>query len=247
MRTLSAKVSPDGQKELLHRLAEALTDELIKVPVGATGNMRRGVTVTMLPYKTPGGWAIGVGDLSILGSPSEPSPRGTISDFLKWYRRVHQAEERERKRKAKEAKAAKAAARKRKQARKKKTGVYGKGKKGEPLSSVYVPKNLDELVEAEAKPAELIARRAKLEEQRIALLRQISPLVRVKQQAQKKIDELSSAIDRMRKSISSPQIRQRIAQYEEQLAEVQRQVKPINDAYEEAQRRLSEIERLMSE
>lgn len=239
-KSLVVKVSDDGQKELLYKLAEALTGELIKVPVGATGNMRRGVTLTTLPYKIAGGWAIGVGDLSILGDPSEPAPRGTISAFLKWYRKTFKEEERARR--------AKERARKpRVKAKKPREGIYGRGKKGEYLASVYVPRNLDELVEAEAKPAELIARRAKLEEQRIALLRQISPLVRVKQQAQKKIDELSSAIDRMRKSISSPQIRQRIAQYEEQLAEVQRQVKPINDAYEEAQRRLSEIERLMSE
>jgi len=95
-RSLSARVSPDGQKELLYKLAEALTGELIRIPVGPTGNMRRGITLTTLPYKIPGGWAIGVGDLSILGDPSEPAPSGTISAFLKWYRETYKTEEKQK-------------------------------------------------------------------------------------------------------------------------------------------------------
>lgn len=244
IRSLSVQVSPDGQKELLYRLAEALTGELIKIPVGPTGNMRRGITLTTLPYKIPGGWAIGVGDLSILGDPSEPAPSGTISAFLKWYRGTYKAEEKQA-RKAR----ARARARKPRAREKPKERVYGKGKKGEPLASVYVPKKLDELVEAEAVSVEQYLERARLEEQQISILRQIGPLVRARQQAQKKISELADTIKKMRESSRRPsaRLRERIAQYEKQLADVQRQLEPINAAYDEAQKRLHEIERQMSQ
>ncbi len=241
-RSLSARVNPDGQKELLYKLAEALTGELIRIPVGPTGNMRRGITLTTLPYKIPGGWAIGVGDLSILGDPSEPAPSGTISAFLKWYRETYKTEERR-------ARKAKARVRKPRAREKPKERIYGKGKKGEPLASVYVPKKLDELVEAEAAPVERYLEIARLEEQQISILRQIGPLVRARQQAQRKISDLSSAIKRMRESSRHPsaRLKERIAQYEKQLADVQRQLEPIDAAYDEAQKRLHEIERQMSQ
>jgi len=112
-----------------------------------------------------------------------------------------------------------------------------------------VPKKLDELVEAEAAPVERYLEIARLEEQQISILRQIGPLVRARQQAQKKISDLSSAIKRMGESSRHPsaRLKERIAQYEKQLADVQRQLEPIDAAYDEAQKRLHEIERQMSQ
>lgn len=51
----------------------------------ATGNLKRALTKTTLPYQKGKMWVVGVGDLSLLGSPNDPAPHGTIDAFLFGY------------------------------------------------------------------------------------------------------------------------------------------------------------------
>lgn len=74
------------------RIADHLADILVaelnaRVPgaekhPNATGNLKRAITEKTAPYQVGDRWAVGVGNLNLLGRPNEQPPRGTIWDFL---------------------------------------------------------------------------------------------------------------------------------------------------------------------
>lgn len=79
-------------KSRLQRVAEEYSAVLEKKiaakvdPVRSTGTMATILTEVISPWKTPRGWAVGVGDLTRLGSPAvlPPDAQNTIGRFLKW-------------------------------------------------------------------------------------------------------------------------------------------------------------------
>lgn len=68
--------------ELIESLGQLLAEELgARAPV-ASGAARDALTVVWPAEKTSTGWAIGVGDASLTGKPSDPTPRGTLREFF---------------------------------------------------------------------------------------------------------------------------------------------------------------------
>lgn len=84
-------LSDTAIQERLTRVAnayvEALRAELhAKLSAQASGNMERALCNVVGPWKTSKGWAIGVGDIALVGLPTDaPKSRITIRQFLDWF------------------------------------------------------------------------------------------------------------------------------------------------------------------
>jgi hypothetical protein len=78
--------------ELIRNLGSSLLGELSASLDSSlateTGHLRAGLLENSGPVRTGSGWSFGAGSVERLGSPTEPSPQGTISQFLEWYRQV---------------------------------------------------------------------------------------------------------------------------------------------------------------
>lgn len=78
----------DLAPEAASRMGDALVAELqLRVPGrdkhrNATGNLQRALTKKTTPYRYGSFWAVGVGDMELLGHPGDAPPRGTIDEFL---------------------------------------------------------------------------------------------------------------------------------------------------------------------
>lgn len=81
-------------------IAQALADELVKQlkiskasrgPGDHTGTLTKGIMAVSPVFGSRGNFSIGVGDLSILGLPTDAAPRDTIKDFLAFTKQIYGA------------------------------------------------------------------------------------------------------------------------------------------------------------
>lgn len=84
------QLSDDAVKARLWEAATAYVEVLrstirSQVSTKASGNMEDALCTIVPPWKTPRGWAIGVGDIARVGLPSDPPvSRTTIREFWDW-------------------------------------------------------------------------------------------------------------------------------------------------------------------
>lgn len=93
LQGLSARI---GSSLVAENLAESLVKEIInsksvKGPNDDTGTLTKGITAKSATFGSKGNWAIGVGDLNILGRPTDKAPKHTIKDFLAFIRGTYKA------------------------------------------------------------------------------------------------------------------------------------------------------------